>query len=75
LTEYSYSYIVCKCKEVSLGEIIYAIKNQNATIIQDLQDKTDAGTVCKCCISKNTDTKEPKMQLYLKDILKKFNNE
>lgn len=75
MANFPYSHIVCECKKVSLGEIIHAIKEQNATTINDLQDKTDAGTACKCCISKEKDFGDPKMQLYLEDILKKFNNE
>jgi bacterioferritin-associated ferredoxin len=73
--KFNYSYIVCECKKVSLGEIMHAIKEKNATTIEDLQDFTDAGTACKCCINANKDFGEVKMQLYLEEILKKFNNE
>ena len=41
MASFPYSHIVCECKKVSLGEIIHAIKEQNATTIKDLQDKTD----------------------------------
>ena len=72
MAKFKYSHIVCDCKKVSLGEIIHAIKENNAKTIKDIQNLTDAGTACKCCISKEKDFGEPKMQLYIKDILKKF---
>jgi len=72
VAKFKYSHIVCDCKKVSLGEIIHAIKENNAKTIKDIQNLTDAGTACKCCISKEKDFGEPKMQLYIKDILKKF---
>lgn len=70
--KFDYSYIVCKCKKVSLGEIIHAINENGANSIQSIQDITDAGTACKCCISSEKDFGEPKMKLYIEDILKKF---
>jgi NAD(P)H-nitrite reductase large subunit len=71
LAKFSYSYIVCECKKVSLGEILYAIEQKGAKNIKDIQDMTDAGTACKCCISKDKDFGETKMSLYIEDILKK----
>ena len=68
------SYKVCKCKNVTLGEIIHAIKEKNAKTIEDIQKITDAGTACKCCISAEKDFGDPKMELYIEDILKKFVN-
>jgi NAD(P)H-nitrite reductase large subunit len=73
--KFDYSYIVCECQKVTLGEIICAIKEKNATTIQDIQQYTDAGTACKCCINNQKDYKDPKMQLYIEDILKKFHND
>ena len=71
MAKFNYSYIVCECKKVSLGEILNAIDNKGAKTIKDIQDITDAGTACKCCISKNKDFGETKMNLYIEDILKK----
>lgn len=75
MAEFHYSHIVCDCKKVTLGEIIHAIKEQNATSIKDLQDLTDAGTACKCCTSKENDFGNPKMELYLDQILEKLNGQ
>lgn len=74
MAKFHYSHIVCECKKVSLGETIHAIKENNATTIKDIQNLTDAGTACKYCINKDDDFGNPKMQLYIEDILKKFNN-
>ena len=71
MAKFNYSYIVCECKKVSLGEILCAIDEKAAKCIKDIQDITDAGTACKCCISKDNDFGETKMNLYLEDILKK----
>ena len=66
------SYVVCTCKQVTLGEIIYAIKEQGATNIDDLEELTEAGSCCGCCRSQETDFGEEKMELYLSQILEKF---
>ena len=71
MAKFKYSYIVCECKKVTLGEIVNAIENKGAKSIQDIQKLTDAGTACKCCISKENDFGETKMNLYIEDILKK----
>ena len=70
--KFQHSYEVCTCKHVSLGEIIHAIKEQNASTIERIGELTDAGTCCKSCISPEQDKGEEKMELYLVDILKKF---
>lgn len=69
---FSHSYIVCACKQVTLGEIIYAIKEQGAKTLEDLEDLTDAGSSCGSCKNAQSDIGEEKMELYLEDILKKF---
>ena len=71
MAKFDFSYTVCECKKVTLGEILYAIDQKGAKTIKDIQDMTDAGTVCKCCISKDKDFGETKMKLYIEDILKK----
>jgi len=69
---FQHSYEVCNCKHVTLGEIMHAIKENNAKTIEDLERLTDAGTSCKCCRSKEEDIGSEKMELYLDEILKKF---
>ncbi len=75
MAKFDYDYEVCLCNKVTLGEIIYAIKEKNATTIKDIQDITTAGTICKSCISKDYDFRKPKLSLYLEDILYKVSNE
>lgn len=69
---FSHSYEVCTCKHVSLGEIVHAIKEQNAKSIEEIGKLTDAGTSCGCCKSPENDFGEEKMELYLTQILDKF---
>ncbi|MEA3512105.1 MAG: (2Fe-2S)-binding protein [Campylobacterota bacterium] len=72
MADFQYSYKVCSCKNVTLGEIVHAIKEQNAKTIEDIGYKTDAGTACGCCKSKKDDFGDPKMELYLEQIVNKF---
>jgi len=72
MADFPLDYEVCSCKKVTLGEIICAIKEKNATTIDDLATLTDAGTACGCCISAKDDFGNPKMELYLDQILNKF---
>ncbi|RBQ31985.1 (2Fe-2S)-binding protein [Arcobacter sp. FW59] len=69
---FPHSFIVCECKQVSLGEIIYAIKEKGAKNLEDIENITDAGSSCGCCKSAKDDIGEQKMQLYIEDILNKF---
>lgn len=69
---FPHSFEVCNCKHVTLGEIIYAIKERGATTVEEIGTFTDAGTACKCCQCENKDIGEEKMQLYISEILKKF---
>ena len=41
---FHHSFEVCTCKRVTLGEIVYAIKEKNAKTLEDLGNLTDAGT-------------------------------
>jgi NAD(P)H-nitrite reductase large subunit len=66
------SFVVCSCRYVTLGEIIYAIKEKGAKTIEDVGILTDAGVACKCCQSASKDVGEEKLELYIDDILKKF---
>lgn len=70
--QFKHSFEVCKCKHVTLGETIFAIKEQGAQNLEDLGRLTDAGTSCKCCTNENNDIGEEKMELYLDEILNKF---
>ena len=72
---FSHSYEVCTCKHVTLGEIIYAIKERNAKTLENLGELTDAGTCCKSCRNLQSDIGVEKMELYLDEILNKFNKE
>jgi len=69
---FHHSYEVCKCKQVTLGEILYAIKEKGANSIEEIGKLTDAGTCCGCCVSDEKDFGEEKMELYLTTILNKF---
>lgn len=70
--KFHHSYEVCKCKHVTLGEIIHAIKERDAKTIEDIGRLTDAGTSCKCCQCEEKDIGSEKMELYISQILKKF---
>ena len=72
MSDFKYNYKVCSCKCVTLGEIVHAIKDQGAKNIEDIGKMTDAGTACGCCKSKEDDFGEPKMELYIDQILNKF---
>ena len=72
MTTFKHSYIVCKCNNVTLGEIIYAIEEKNARSIKDIGIVTDAGITCGCCKSDKDDFRNPKMKLYLEYILERY---
>ncbi|OCL91188.1 BFD-like [2Fe-2S] binding domain protein [Aliarcobacter thereius] len=72
---FPHSFIVCDCKQVSLGEIVHAIKEKGAKTLEDIENLTDAGSSCGSCRCKEDDVGVEKMELYLVDILKKFENE
>ena len=70
---FHHSFEVCTCKRVTLGEIVYAIKEKNAKTLEDLGNLTDAGTCCKSCKNIQNDIGVEKMELYLEEVLNKFN--
>ena len=72
MADFQYSYKVCRCKNVTLGEIIHAIKEKGVKTIEDIGKITDAGTACGCCKSKEDDFGDPKMELYIEQIVNKF---
>jgi len=69
---FPHSFIVCDCRQVTLGEIIHAIKEKGAKTLDDIEDITDAGSSCGCCRSAQDDIGEQKMELYIDEILDKF---
>lgn len=70
--KFPHSYEVCRCKHVTLGEIVHSIKENDAKSIECIGELTDAGTCCKCCQSEDKDIGAEKMELYLSEIVKKF---
>ena len=70
--KFHYSYVVCKCKKVTLGEIIHAIKEKGAKNIEDIKKLTEAGTACGCCVSKEKDFGNPPLELHIQTILDRF---
>ncbi|WP_417326556.1 (2Fe-2S)-binding protein [Halarcobacter sp.] len=69
---FPHSFEVCKCKHVTLGEVIHSIKERDAKSIDEIGNLTDAGTCCKCCQSSEKDFGTEKMELYLEEIVNKF---
>lgn len=72
MAKFDMSYEVCECNKVTLAEIVYAIENKDIKDLKTLGEITDAGTTCHRCRCENDDFSEPKMQLYLEQILKKL---
>ncbi len=72
MANFPYSYVVCECKKVTLGEIIHAIKEKGAKNMDDVAKITDATTACGCCKSAADDFGNPKLKLYVDEIVKKF---
>ncbi|NVJ52555.1 MAG: (2Fe-2S)-binding protein [Campylobacteraceae bacterium] len=69
---FPHSFEVCKCKHVTLGEVIHSIKEREAKNIEEIGKLTDAGTSCKCCQSSDKDFGTEKMELYIEEIVNKF---
>ena len=72
---FEHSFEVCTCKQVTLGEVIYSIKEKNATTLGEIGKITDAGTCCGSCKNEQSDIGAEKMELYLEQILNKFNKD
>lgn len=70
--KFHHTHEVCSCKQVTLGEILHAIKENGAKNLEEIGEKTDAGTCCGCCVSSEKDFGEEKMELYLTTILDKL---
>ncbi len=63
------SYEVCNCKNVSIEQIILALKDKEEPTLRDIQDMTTAGTECRHCIFQECDNGKLKKKVYCKDIL------
>ena len=66
--KFDLDYNVCECFDVTLGELLDAIKNGNNTL-ELLMDATDAGTACELCRSVEID-EDGDRELHLEEILK-----
>ena len=66
--KFDLDHTVCECFDVTLGELLKAIKNGNNTL-EALMDETDAGTGCELCRSSEID-EDGDRELHLEEILK-----
>ena len=41
---------ICTCKEITYSELETIIVKQNLSTLEEIQEKTEAGTVCGTCI-------------------------
>ncbi|HEY6913605.1 MAG TPA: (2Fe-2S)-binding protein [Paludibacter sp.] len=53
---------ICNCLGIMKSEIVKAIKDKGLKTVEEVQDETNAGTVCGSCIPD------------IEDILKEINN-
>ncbi len=42
--------ILCTCMDITKGEVEDAIKNKKLKSVLQVQDETEAGTVCGACV-------------------------
>jgi bacterioferritin-associated ferredoxin len=42
--------ILCSCLDITKGTVEDAIKEKNLKSVQQVQDETEAGTVCGACV-------------------------
>lgn len=64
-------YEVCSCTQTTLAEIVNAIQTKGANSIDAITQLTDAGSICKCCITEENDYTCRKM-VFLDEILEHF---
>ncbi len=60
---------VCICKSIFLHEILEVINNEEIKDLEELIEKTGAGTVCKLCISCKYDVYGER-DIHLDELLK-----
>lgn len=41
---------ICSCLNIMKSEIVTAIKEKNLKIVEEVQQETEAGTICGSCI-------------------------
>jgi len=61
------AYVVCECMEVTLGEIMEAIRAGKCDL-ESLMEATDAGTACGKCKSREDDPADERA-IHLDEIL------
>lgn len=61
------NYEVCQCMAITLGEIKEAIKS-GATTLDAVMERTEAGTVCELCQSREIDEDEER-EVHLDEII------
>lgn len=69
LSSFSSDYEVCSCSHVNLSELLFFIKENNATKLGPIQDFLKIGAGCKYCICEESDFGIMKKKIYCKDIL------
>ena len=67
IEKFDLDHNVCECFDVTLGELLEAIKAGHNTM-EDLMDETDAGTACELCQSCSID-EDGDRELHLDEIL------
>jgi bacterioferritin-associated ferredoxin len=67
IEKFGLDHNVCECFDVTLGELLEAIKAGHNTM-ELLMDETDAGTACELCQSCKIDT-DGDRELHLDEIL------
>lgn len=63
-------YEVCNCKKITIEDIKNCVISENARTLNEIQEKTTAGTECRHCIFPEGDFGKIKKKIYCKDILK-----
>lgn len=58
--------VVCECLQLTKGELIEAVVNEDLKSVEEMQDSTQAGTICGSCVEPGLDERPE----YLVDILK-----
>ncbi len=67
LEKFSDDYEVCECMNITLKEIVDAIKKHDLKSVEAIGDMTDAGTACGACKSKEDSNGDK--ELHLDEIL------
>ncbi len=68
IEEFEDNYEVCECMGITLKEIVDAIKKYDLKSVEEIMDKTDAGTACGSC--KSIKDSDGFRDLHLDEILK-----